>query len=140
MRFPNLAVGQEAAHQVGGLELPAVGPDLVDPRVERRKMFGYPCAFAGGNMFTGLHQESMIVRLGEAERAALLREKGAAPFVPVAGRPMREYVTLPPMMSAQDARVWTARSLDYAASLPPKPAKTAKARGAAKALGRKKKA
>ncbi len=22
----------------------------VDPRVERRSMFGYPCAFTGGNM------------------------------------------------------------------------------------------
>jgi hypothetical protein len=24
-----------------------------DPRVERRKMFGYPAAFVGGNMFIG---------------------------------------------------------------------------------------
>ena len=33
-----------------------------DRRVQRRKMFGYPCAFTGGNMFTGLHQENLIVR------------------------------------------------------------------------------
>jgi TfoX/Sxy family transcriptional regulator of competence genes len=95
-----------------------------DPRVERRKMFGYPCAFAGGNMFTGLHQESMIVRLGEADREKLLRENGAARFEPMSGRPMREYVALPPTMAAKDARAWVARSLDYAASLPAKKAKT----------------
>jgi hypothetical protein len=41
---------------------------------------------------------------------------------------MREYVALPPTISAEDARVWVARSLDYAASLPPKPAKKAKTR------------
>jgi len=29
-----------------------------DPRVERRKMFGYPCAFVGGNLFSGLHADS----------------------------------------------------------------------------------
>ncbi len=27
-----------------------------DPRVERRQMFGYPCAFVNGQLFTGLHQ------------------------------------------------------------------------------------
>jgi hypothetical protein len=36
-----------------------------DARVERRKMFGYPCAFVNGNMFTGLHQENLIIRLAE---------------------------------------------------------------------------
>jgi len=39
----------------------AVLPD--QPNVERRQMFGYPCAFVNGNMFTGLHQGSLIVRL-----------------------------------------------------------------------------
>jgi TfoX/Sxy family transcriptional regulator of competence genes len=48
-----------------------------DPRVERRSMFGYPCAFAGGSMFAGLHQENLIVRLGEVERAELLAKPPA---------------------------------------------------------------
>lgn len=30
--------------------------------LERRKMFGYTAGFIGGNMVTGLHQESWIVR------------------------------------------------------------------------------
>lgn len=91
-----------------------------DPRVERRRMFGYPCAFVNGQLFTGLHQDSMIVRLGEAERAELLREAGAAIFEPMAGRAMREYVVLPPDMTARSAKAWVARGLAYAAALPAK--------------------
>ena len=51
------------------------GALLDDPRVERRQMFGYPCAFVGGNLFTGLHQESVIVRLAEGDRLAASRER-----------------------------------------------------------------
>ena len=46
-----------------------------DPHVERRKMFGYPAAFAHGHLSTGLHQETLMVRLGEAQRAKLLAAK-----------------------------------------------------------------
>jgi TfoX/Sxy family transcriptional regulator of competence genes len=96
-----------------------------DPRVERRSMFGCPCAFAGGNMFIGLHQENMIVRLGEADRAALLARPGAEIFEPMEGRPMREYVALPLDMleQAEEVEPWVRRALEYAASLPPKGAK-----------------
>ncbi len=109
-----------------------VVPD--DPRVERRQMFGYPCAFVNGNMFMGLHQENLLVRLPDAERAALLDEGGAV-FEPLPGRPMREYVTLPAGLLAVPAaiRPWAERALDYAAALPPKAAKgAAKARKSAK--------
>lgn len=103
-----------------------------DPRVERRQMFGYPCAFVNGQLFTGLHQESMIVRLGESERGELLRERGATIFQPMPGRTMREYVALPPAMTAGEAKAWVARGFAYAAALPPKkkPAKKADARKA----------
>ncbi len=101
-----------------------------DPRVERRQMFGYPCAFVNGQLFTGLHQESMIVRLGEGERAELLKEKGATIFRPMPGRTMREYVALPPAMTAGEAKAWVARGFAYAAALPAKkkPAKKAAAK------------
>ncbi len=35
-----------------------------DPGVEVRRMFGCPCFFCGGNMFAGVHQENLFVRLG----------------------------------------------------------------------------
>ena len=90
--------------------------------VERRKMFGYPCAFVNGNMFIGLHQEDFIVRLGEADRAEIGATLGATAFEPMQGRPMREYVTLPEAVLEDEAAVgeWVARSYEFAASLPPK--------------------
>ena len=71
----------------------AAVPD--DDRVERRKMFGFACAFVNGNMFTGLHQRDMIVRLPEDGRAELLEMPGTNLFEPMAGRVMREYVAVP---------------------------------------------
>jgi TfoX/Sxy family transcriptional regulator of competence genes len=90
--------------------------------VEFRPMFGGPCYWGGGNMFAAVHQESVIVRLSEDDRAALLAEPGAAPFEPMEGRPMREYVVIPPRIveDREAARAWMARGLAYAASLPPK--------------------
>ena len=62
--------------------------------LERRQMFGYPAGFVGGNMVTGLHQESWIVRLPEEERTPRL-DAGWTTFEPMAGRPMREYLDPP---------------------------------------------
>src|SRR4051794_27981579 len=65
-----------------------------DPRVEPRKMFGYPCCFVQGNLFMGLHQEHFLVRLSEKDRAAAFKV-GAKVFAPMPGRIMKEYATLP---------------------------------------------
>jgi TfoX/Sxy family transcriptional regulator of competence genes len=97
-----------------------------DPRVERRQMFGYPAAFVGGNMFMGLHQENLILRLPEQHRSEFHSIRGASVFEPMPGRPMREYVVVPEAMLSNSSalRVWTGRSLEYAASLPSKKAKS----------------
>lgn len=96
-----------------------------DARVERRKMFGYPCAFVNGNMFTGLHQENLIVRLAEEDRQTLVNQKGAEIFAPFPGRLMKEYVSLPAAIieSSKELKGWMRRSLEYASALPPKGAK-----------------
>ena len=91
-------------------------------------MFGYPCAFVNGNMFTGLHQDNMIVRLPEERREALKETGGASSFEPMKGRVMREYVAL----SAADigtpdtlaSRV--SEAFDFAAAMPPKEKKPRK--------------
>ena len=92
-----------------------------DPRVERRKMFGYPAAFANGNLFTGLHQESLMVRLPEKQRGDVAK-LGGGPFEPMPGRPMREYVVLPGAVIADKRALsaWLNKSLAHTASLPPK--------------------
>jgi len=107
---------------------------------ERRKMFGYPAGFVNGHMFTGLHQENWIVRLGDADRATLLKHAGARVFEPMPGRPMAEYVILPASVIADRKALagWLAKALAYSACLAPKASKTRRAarKTIAKAPGR----
>jgi len=99
-----------------------------DPRVSRRQMFGYPCAFVGGNLFMGLHQDAMILRLSDDDRSEFLGLEGAAIFEPMPGRPMREYVVVPRRVLGRTATLsaWIRRGLGYAASIPPKKAERGK--------------
>jgi len=103
-------------------------------------MFGYPCAFVNGNMFAGLFQTGLFVRLSEPERKEFLCLKGATPFEPLPGRVMREYVTAPAEMvnDPKAAARWVSKAYAYAASLPPKvrKAKTGSANGRARARRR----
>lgn len=86
-------------------------------------MFGSVAAFVDDKMFMGLCADDLFVRLGEADRDELLRA-GGSQLEPMPGRPMREYVTLPDWRTAPESVAdWTRRSLDYAASLPPKKTK-----------------
>ena len=89
---------------------------------EPRKMFGYSCFFAKGNMFAGLHEVGMILRLPEEQRREFLRLKGAKQFEPMPGRVMREYVVVPKVLldSPERLRAWVEKSLAYALSLPVK--------------------
>ncbi|HLY22288.1 MAG TPA: TfoX/Sxy family protein [bacterium] len=109
----------------------AIVPD--DPRVERRKMFGYPAAFVGGNLFMSLFQDSLVLRLPEDDRVSFLRIDGSAAFEPMPGRPMREYVVAPPALVARPRSLasWIERSLAYAQSIPPKAAKRSASRAPA---------
>ncbi|HXK24802.1 MAG TPA: TfoX/Sxy family protein [Myxococcota bacterium] len=93
-----------------------------DPRIERRAMFGFPCAFTGGHLFSGLHQADILVRLDEPDREKLLSQPGARVFEPMAGRPMREYVLVPPALHADPRalRGWIARALEFTAAMPAK--------------------
>ena len=92
------------------------------PEVERKPMFGNLAGFAGGTMFLCLFGDDVAVRLDEAGRAELLAEEGAAPFEPMPGRPMKEYVVLPAAWrdEPERARRWVERSADYAVTIPPK--------------------
>ena len=85
---------------------------------EARKMFGYHSRFLDGNLYSG-----------EADRARLLAVAGAAPFDPVGGRPMKEYVVLPRELLDDDRalRDWLDRAADYARSLPVKKASKSRA-------------
>jgi len=92
------------------------------PGAEPRKMFGYSCVFAKGQMFAGLHEAGMVLRLPDEQRAEFLRLKGAEQFEPMPGRVMREYVVVPGVLlnAPGQLRQWVEKSLAYASSLPAK--------------------
>jgi TfoX/Sxy family transcriptional regulator of competence genes len=93
-----------------------------EPDVERRQMFGWPCCFVNGHLFAGLHKESMIFRLPEAQRHAALGKPGAAHFALMPGRQMKEYVAAAgPLLDDRATLVdWIASALAYTRQLPPK--------------------
>jgi len=90
------------------------------PGAERKFMFGFPCGFFQGNMFTGLFEDHLFFRLNESDRKTFLQVPGAASFEPIKGRPMREYVTVPASMLKDENILLDGlgRSLKYVGSLP----------------------
>jgi TfoX N-terminal domain len=91
------------------------------PAAARRKMFGYPAAFVGGNMATGLFKEQWVVRLPDGD-VADAKAAGAGAFEPVPGRPMKAFVVVPSADVSNDAAIarWVERGLALAASMPAK--------------------
>jgi TfoX/Sxy family transcriptional regulator of competence genes len=105
-------------------EMVAFFKDLMtgQPEIDLRTMFGYPCAFINGQMFTGLFGDRMFLRLPEEERARFQAQEGAGPFEPIPGRTMKEYVLVPPALLSDRGELdrWLAVSATYAANLPAK--------------------
>lgn len=92
------------------------------PGVTRRPMFGNLGGFVDGQMFLALLGDRVAVRLDPSARDELLATAGTAPFEPMPGRPMKEYVVLPEAWKddPEAAGAWIQRSMHYAAALPPK--------------------
>lgn len=90
-----------------------------DTDVITKKMFGYPCAFVNGNMFCGMHNNRIVVRLPEEERKILFK-KGFECFEPMKGRIMKEYVVIPDKLLEKKAEVTKlfVKSVQYVKTLP----------------------
>jgi hypothetical protein len=97
--------------------------------VERKAMFGYPCAFFKGHLFCGLHRDGIIVLVSDARRDALV-EQGARVFEAMQGKDVKTYVVVPPEIVADRRRLRALLSdaLAHASSLAPKPDKPATAK------------
>jgi hypothetical protein len=95
-------------------------------------MFGCPCFFVNGNMVAGAHFSGIFVRLSLEDRAELLSLPGAAPFEPLPGRVMREYVVVAQSVAADAASLasWLARARLFALSLPTKEPRAGRGRRA----------
>lgn len=102
---------------------------VIEYPCDRRFMFGSPTFFVNNNMFAGVHQDTVILRLSDTGRAALYKaHPEAGPFTPMPGRPMKEYAALPEGL-VKDQTVFSSlvkRSYDYVKALPPKPVKRKK--------------
>ncbi len=93
---------------------------------DRRLMFGSPVFMINRNMFAGVFEDSIFIRLSEKERAGMQRSfPGARPFEPVKGHAMKEYMVIPAGIysNPDEFHRWLKRSYAYAVSLPPKTAK-----------------
>ncbi len=96
---------------------------------DRRLMFGAPVFMINRNMFAGIFENSIFIRLSEKDRAGIQRKyAGARPFEPVKGHTMKEYVVLPGEIytTTKTLQEWLKLSHAYAASLPPKAGKKKK--------------
>lgn len=97
------------------------------PEADLRKMFGYPCAFLNGNMFIGLHEANLVIRLPNEDRKQLFEEKLATPFEPMKGRIMREYACFTdPDMNTEKLKKLIQVSIDFVKMLPKKEKKPRK--------------
>jgi TfoX/Sxy family transcriptional regulator of competence genes len=91
------------------------------PGATRKQMFGYPVCVVSGNMFMGLHDDYLFLRLAAPDRAILFDQHGARVFAPMPGRLMTEYVVVPAeIMDGPTIDEWVQRSFGYAQNLPPK--------------------
>ena len=105
-------------------------PDLVErfaavmdgyPNAVRKKMFGYPAAFIGGNMATGLFADKWVVRLPD-DQIQPARDAGAESVEPMPGKPMKSFVVIPAADVEDDTAIrrWVERGLAHAESMPAK--------------------
>lgn len=96
---------------------------LAEYSCERKYMFGSPTFFINNNMFAGVHQRTIILRLSELDRSEILAtHTQAKPFEPMPGRVMREYIALSGALCKDEAVLqgWLERAYKYTRSLPPK--------------------
>ena len=110
-----------------------------DPAVERRSMFGMPCAFVNGQMFFGTFEDSLVLRVGPTRAAALHGEPGLAVFSPPRGGTWKEYLQVSPALLGDDTRL-AGLVAEALGSTPAAPPKKKAARGRARGEASKAKA
>ena len=103
-----------------------------DPNVERKKMFGMPCAFVNRQMFFGTFEASVIARVGPDRVRVLAAQPGMGVFMPQAARPWHDYVQVEVRVAGDALPALALEALAWASKLPakavrPKPTKAEKA-------------
>jgi TfoX/Sxy family transcriptional regulator of competence genes len=89
-------------------------------------MFGAPTFFVNGNMFAGVHGDTIIMRLSEIDLKEIYsRFIDVQPFSPMGNHIMKEYAAVPESFMEKPVvlKQWLDKSYKYASSLPHKDAK-----------------
>ncbi len=101
--------------------------ELLDQHVsvfvtEKKIMFGAPCYFVQGNMFTGIFSDVLFARFSVQDRAHIDERGIGTVFEPVQGRKMTEYRALSKKVldDPQALDEWLERSYSYVSTLEPK--------------------
>lgn len=99
-----------------------------DARVVQKKMFGMPALFVNGNMFGGLFDDGITLRLPDARLAELRTIDGVSDFEPMEGRPWKEYafVSATRWGGTRQLAGWMEEALLHTAQMPPKKPKARK--------------
>ena len=86
-----------------------------------RKMFGGVCHLINGNMFCGVHKDSLILRLGEKTSQEAMATRFVREF-DITGKPMRGWVMVAEQgyKSDKDLRTWLEKAKKFAKTLPAK--------------------
>jgi TfoX/Sxy family transcriptional regulator of competence genes len=87
----------------------------------QKKMFGGVCHLSRGNMFCGVHQDRLILRLGDEAAQEALRSPEVRPF-DITGRPMKGWVMVESaaVASEEALRDWLRKAWAFAKTLPSK--------------------
>ena len=95
-----------------------------DPRAQRKKMFGMDAAVVNGNLFAGVFERGVTLRLGKARVDELLGRDGFFPFTP-GGRKWPEYAIADAetWSGSDELAGWMREALEHTATLPAKETK-----------------
>ncbi len=73
---------------------------------EKKPMFGYPAYFINKNMFAGLFQDKLFLRLSPEQITNLRKSFPAlSNLQPMPGRPMKDYHVIPEKLYADSAKM-----------------------------------
>ncbi|MBL8516692.1 MAG: TfoX/Sxy family protein [Betaproteobacteria bacterium] len=92
--------------------------------ISEKKMFGGVAFLRHGHMFVGVSDSALMARVGKALYEDSLARKHVR-VMDFTGKPMAGYVFIDERGTSTDEalRFWVKRSMDFAATLPPKPKK-----------------
>ena len=95
-----------------------------DVRAVRKQMFGMPAGFVNGNMFMGVWDDGVLLRLDDDTLSRVRGLPGIGSFAPMEGRTWKDYalVSAGRWGDARELVEWARKALEHTAKMPAKSA------------------